>query len=75
MTTLTFNDIGFHASTVSEYSKAFAKSLSFSPAETLAIRIRARKSALRFTDRGFAEKWIKHMERLVNLQIEKAPET
>ncbi|OCK99161.1 glycosyltransferase family 4 protein [Cenococcum geophilum 1.58] len=66
---------GFHASTVSEYSKAFAKSLSFSPAETFAIRTRARKSALRFTDRGFAEKWIKHMERLVNLQIEKASET
>ena len=75
LATLTFNHIGFHASTVSEYSKAFAKSLSFSPAETLAIRTRARKSALRFTDRGFAEKWIKHMERLVNLQIEKASET
>ncbi|OCK81143.1 glycosyltransferase family 4 protein [Lepidopterella palustris CBS 459.81] len=60
---------GFHASTIHEFSEAFAKALSLSPAETLAMRRRARKSALRFTDRGFAEKWIKNMERLVKLQV------
>lgn len=36
------------------------------------MRQRARKSADRFTDQGFAEKWLQNMEALVALQIEKA---
>ncbi|KAF2490976.1 alpha-1,2-mannosyltransferase ALG11 [Lophium mytilinum] len=63
---------GFHASTVEEYASAFAQALSLSPAETSAMRLRARKSALRFTDRIFAEKWIGNMERLVQLQERRA---
>lgn len=36
------------------------------------MRQRARKSAERFTDGGFAEKWLKNMEELVTLQIQRA---
>lgn len=66
------NSPGFHASTAEEYTDGFRKALSLSPSETLAMRQRARKSARRFTDRGFAEKWIQHMDRLVRLQIARA---
>jgi alpha-1,2-mannosyltransferase len=65
--------IGFHASTVEQYASAFAKALSLFPTETNAMRRRARKSALRFTDRGFAEKWVRNMERLVQLQVQRRP--
>lgn len=37
------------------------------------MRRRARKSAERFTDKTFADKWIKNAEKLVALQIERAP--
>lgn len=60
---------GFHASTADEYAEGFLKALSLSREETLAMRRRARKSAERFTDRGFAEKWLANMDRLVRLQI------
>jgi alpha-1,2-mannosyltransferase len=43
-----------------------------SPQETLAMRHRARKSAERFTDRGFSEKWLTNMEKLVALQVDRA---
>ena len=59
---------GFHASTASEYSAAFAKALQLSPENTLAMRLRARKSAKRFTEEAFASKWIEQAERLVTLQ-------
>ncbi|KAF1921764.1 hypothetical protein BDU57DRAFT_437318 [Ampelomyces quisqualis] len=60
---------GFHATTVQEYADGFRKALSLSSLETLAMRHRARKSAERFTDRGFAEKWLANMEKLVALQV------
>ncbi|KAL1612402.1 asparagine-linked glycosylation protein [Paraconiothyrium brasiliense] len=60
---------GFHASTAEEYAEGFRKALSLSRGETLAMRKRARKSAERFTDRGFAEKWLSNMDRLVRLQV------
>ena len=41
--------------------------LELSPQKALAMRHRARKSASRFTDRGFAEKWIANLDRLVKL--------
>jgi alpha-1,2-mannosyltransferase len=62
---------GFHATTVDEYTEGFRKALTLSPKETLAMRQRARKSAERFTDRGFAEKWLRNMEKLVKLQVER----
>jgi alpha-1,2-mannosyltransferase len=36
--------------------------------ETVAMRLRARKSAKRFSEEVFAERWVEHMERLVSLQ-------
>jgi alpha-1,2-mannosyltransferase len=61
--------LGFHATTSDEYADGFRKALSLSPQETLAMRHRARKSAERFTDRGFADQWLTNMEKLVSLQI------
>lgn len=37
------------------------------PEETLAMRLRARSSAQRFTEDAFAKKWIMQLERLVRL--------
>ena len=61
-------DAGFHATTAEEYSTAFERVLSMPPDETLAMRKRARASAKRFTEEAFAERWIRQMERLVQLQ-------
>ncbi|KAF2704837.1 glycosyltransferase family 4 protein [Pleomassaria siparia CBS 279.74] len=63
---------GFHASTADEYAQGFLKALSLPPDETLAMRHRARKSSQRFTDGGFAEKWVENMNRLVQLQTSRA---
>ncbi|XPT00975.1 GDP-Man:Man(3)GlcNAc(2)-PP-dolichol alpha-1,2-mannosyltransferase [Ascochyta lentis] len=62
---------GFHATTADEYAEGFRKALTLSPKETLAMRQRARNSAERFTDRGFAEKWLRNMDKLVKLQVER----
>lgn len=35
------------------------------------MRQRARKSAGRFTDREFADKWLRNMQKLVKLQVER----
>jgi alpha-1,2-mannosyltransferase len=61
--------LGFHASTEEQYAAAFAKALSLSPEDTVAMRLRARLSARRFTEEVFAGKWIAEMERLVQLQV------
>jgi alpha-1,2-mannosyltransferase len=59
---------GFHASTSAEYAAAFVKALDLSPSGTLEMRLRARKSARRFSEEVFARQWILNMERLVALQ-------
>lgn len=64
-------DKGFHAATVDEYAEGFRKALTMSPEATLAMRQRARRSAERFTDHVFAESWLKNMDKLVRLQIER----
>ena len=53
-----------------EYAEGFRKALTLSPQDTLDMRRRARKSAERFTDRGFADKWLANMDKLVALQVE-----
>ncbi|KAF2692194.1 glycosyltransferase family 4 protein [Lentithecium fluviatile CBS 122367] len=60
---------GFHASTEEQYAEGFRKVLTLPPQEMLAMRYRARESARRFTDRGFDEKWLANMDRLVRLQV------
>ncbi|KIW05177.1 uncharacterized protein PV09_03726 [Verruconis gallopava] len=64
---------GFHASTAEEYAAAFAKALALGNLETFAMRQRARKSATRFTEQAFAEKWVKNMQTLVTLQKQLRP--
>jgi alpha-1,2-mannosyltransferase len=69
---LIMENAGFHASTTEAYAEGFLKALSLPPQEQLAMRHRARKSASRFTDRGFAEKWIRNMDQLVGLQVSRS---
>jgi alpha-1,2-mannosyltransferase len=58
---------GFLASTTIEFTEAFGKSLALSPEDALAMRHRARKSSLRFTEDVFSTAWTSHLERLVEL--------
>ncbi|CAI4218108.1 unnamed protein product [Parascedosporium putredinis] len=54
---------GYHAVSVDEFAEGFEKALS--EPNPLAIRQRARKSALRFTEEEFAKKWLEQMEKIV----------
>lgn len=60
--------IGFHASTPEEFAEGFAKALDLSPEETLAMRLRSRESAKRFSEEVFSEAWLKQLEGLVALE-------
>ncbi|KAL2265740.1 hypothetical protein VTJ83DRAFT_6840 [Remersonia thermophila] len=53
---------GFHATTASEFAAAFEKALALP--DPLAVRLRARKSAKRFTEEEFARRWLEQMEGL-----------
>jgi alpha-1,2-mannosyltransferase len=64
-------DQGFHATTAEQYADGFRKALTLSPEDTLDMRQRARKSAERFTDQVFAERWLRNTEKLVALQVER----
>jgi alpha-1,2-mannosyltransferase len=66
------SESGFHATTAKEYAEGFRKALTMSPRDTLEMRQRARRSAQRFTDRSFADKWLVNTEKLVALQIDRA---
>lgn len=57
---------GFHASTSTEYADAFEKALSLSSSEALEMRMRARKSAKRFTEEVFRTKWRAQLRKLVD---------
>jgi alpha-1,2-mannosyltransferase len=58
---------GFKASTEEEFVAAYEAALSLPPEEKVAMRLRARKSALRFTEEEFARKWIAEVEKLVKM--------
>jgi alpha-1,2-mannosyltransferase len=57
---------GFHATTATEFAEGFEKALALE--NKLEMRLRARRSAQRFTEEEFAKKWISQMERLVKLR-------
>lgn len=59
---------GFYASTAGEYASAFKKALFMGRGERVAMRLRARESAGRFTEKAFAERWIEVMGRLVEMR-------
>jgi alpha-1,2-mannosyltransferase len=56
---------GFHATTVAEFAEGYEKALTVS--QPLAMRLRARESAKRFTEEEFARLWLIEMERLIKL--------
>jgi len=58
--------IGFHATTSTEFAEGFEKALSL--ANPCAVRLRARKSAKRFTEEEFAKRWTAQMEALVGMR-------
>ena len=62
---------GYHATTPTQFATAFETALSFSDAEKLEMRKRARISAKRFTEEEFSKGWLKAMEELVELRRKK----
>ncbi|KAK3055325.1 asparagine-linked glycosylation protein [Extremus antarcticus] len=58
---------GFLASTTPEFTEGFAKALALSADDALAMRHRARKSSLRFSEETFSTAWTAHLERLVEI--------
>ncbi|KAK1141200.1 asparagine-linked glycosylation protein [Aspergillus melleus] len=59
---------GFRASTEDEFAAAFEAALALPEEEKIAMRLRARKSALRFTEEEFGAKWIDEIGKLVRMQ-------
>lgn len=59
-------ETGFHATTSTEFAEGFEQALSLP--NKLAMRLRARRSAKRFTEEEFARGWIVQMEKLVVLR-------
>lgn len=57
---------GYHATTSTEFAKGFEAALGQN--DKLPMRLRARKSAKRFTEEEFAKGWIRNMEVLVKLR-------
>lgn len=59
------SDIGFHATTSTEFADGFEKALSLE--KPLEMRLRARNSAKRFSEEVFAKGWVRSMEMLLSL--------
>ncbi|GAQ11112.1 GDP-Man:Man(3)GlcNAc(2)-PP-Dol alpha-1,2-mannosyltransferase [Aspergillus lentulus] len=59
---------GFRASTEDEFAAAFEAALALPAEEKVAMRQRARKSALRFTEEEFSQKWIEEVGKLVEMR-------
>ncbi|KAM7208503.1 GDP-Man:Man(3)GlcNAc(2)-PP-Dol alpha-1,2-mannosyltransferase [Naviculisporaceae sp. PSN 640] len=57
---------GFHATKSTEFAQGFEKALSLP--NPSAVRLRARKSAKRFTEEEFAKRWTAQMEALVAMR-------
>ncbi|KAJ9197046.1 CAZyme family GT4 [Paecilomyces variotii] len=62
---------GFRATTEEEFAAAFEAALALPEEEKVAMRQRARKSALRFTEEEFDRKWITEVEKLVTLRTKR----
>jgi alpha-1,2-mannosyltransferase len=56
---------GFHAETSKEFADGFEAALALEEKEKVEMRLRARRSAKRFTDEEFAKGWVRNMEVLV----------
>ena len=60
---------GYHAETDEQFAMAFRTVFGMNDEERLAMRLRNRESAKRFTEEAFARKWIGEMEELVKMQV------
>ncbi|OJJ47493.1 hypothetical protein ASPZODRAFT_64276 [Penicilliopsis zonata CBS 506.65] len=58
---------GFRALSEEEFAAAFEAALALPVEEKVAMRLRARKSAQRFSDVEFCSKWVDRLEKLVEL--------
>ncbi|KAJ5647670.1 hypothetical protein N7490_004042 [Penicillium lividum] len=56
---------GFRAETEEQFAAAFEAALALPVEEKIAMRQRARRSALRFTEEEFAKKWLYQVQKLV----------
>jgi alpha-1,2-mannosyltransferase len=56
---------GFRAETEEQFAAAFEAALALPEAEKVAMRQRARRSALRFTEEEFSQKWLGQITKLV----------
>ncbi|KAJ5257203.1 Glycosyl transferase family 1 [Penicillium angulare] len=56
---------GFRAETEEQFAAAFEAALALPVEEKIAMRQRARRSALRFTEEEFGKKWLTQVEKLV----------
>ncbi|KAK2749659.1 asparagine-linked glycosylation protein [Myotisia sp. PD_48] len=63
---------GFRATTEVEYAAAFEAALALPEEEKVAMRMRARTSAKRFSSEEFEKKWLIEMEKLIGLQVRRA---
>ena len=61
---------GFHASTPEQFADGFHKALSLSTDDAFAMRLRARKSSLRFSERVFADAWLQQLAHLITLSAD-----
>ncbi|KAF3903414.1 hypothetical protein ABW21_db0200919 [Orbilia brochopaga] len=59
---------GYHATTADEFADGFQQALSLEPTATAAMRKRARKSAIRFSEEIFADGWDAMMDSLLGLR-------
>ncbi|QKX56225.1 uncharacterized protein TRUGW13939_03326 [Talaromyces rugulosus] len=66
---------GFRATTEDEFAAAFEAALALPQEEKVAMRLRARKSALRFTEEEFGRKWLIALEKLISQQRRLAKST
>jgi alpha-1,2-mannosyltransferase len=60
------SSLGFLATTATEFAEGFEQALSLE--DKLAMRLRARQSAKRFTEEQFAKRWVSQMEILVKMR-------
>lgn len=56
---------GFRAETEEQFAAAFEAALALPESEKVAMRLRARRSALRFTEEEFSQKWLGQVQKLV----------
>jgi alpha-1,2-mannosyltransferase len=60
---------GYHAETEEQFAEAFRRVTSMSREDTIAMRLRGRANAKRFTEEVFAEKWVSEMDHLIEMQV------